>query len=93
MSTSKKVSKKASKNKYFVYMLLCARNQIYTGITTNVERRYAQHVAGKGARFTRSAPPQKILFIESTKNRSSALKREAEIKKLSRNKKLELVKI
>ncbi len=84
-------NKPQNKNVYYVYMLLCARNQIYTGITTNVERRFEQHVAGKGARFTRSAPPLKIMFVESAKNRSSALKREAEIKKLSRNKKLELV--
>lgn len=86
-------NKSQNKNAYYVYMLLCARNQIYTGITTNVERRFAEHVAGKGARFTRAAPPVKIMFIESAKNRSSALKREAEIKKLPRNKKLELVQV
>lgn len=75
---------------WFVYMALCADKSIYTGITTDVKRRFAEHKAGKGARYTRAKQIKKILYTEKKKNRSSALKREMEIKGWTREKKLRL---
>lgn len=71
-------------------MLICTDERIYTGITTDVDRRFLQHAQGTGARFTRASRPRKIIFTEKQKNRSTATKREMEIKKFSRNKKLML---
>ena len=74
---------------YFVYLLLCKDNSIYTGISTDVERRFLAHKNGKGGHYTKSHPPIKIIYIERHPTKSSALKREAHIKKLPRSKKLE----
>ncbi len=68
---------------WFLYLLECNDGSIYTGITTNVEKRYATHVGGKGARYTRSHPPQKILAVFEYDDRSSASKAEHATKKLS----------
>lgn len=76
---------------YFVYLLECADGSIYTGITTDVERRFKEHKSGtEGARFTRAKKAKRVLYQESQKDRSAALKREAEIKKWPRKKKLAL---
>ena len=77
---------------YFVYLLLCADRSIYTGITTDVKRRFLEHKQGKGGRYTRARKDTRILYIEKKKNRSSASKREAEIKSWPREKKLALTK-
>lgn len=77
---------------YFVYLLQCRDKSIYTGITTDVERRFNEHKVGKGGAYTRSRKVVKILYTEKFKNRSRASKREAEIKSWSREKKLALVK-
>ena len=76
---------------YFVYLLECADHSIYTGITTDVERRFEEHKTGLGGHFTRSRKVVKILYTEKHPDRSSALKREAEIKAWPREKKLRLV--
>ena len=76
---------------YFVYLLLCADQSIYTGITTEVARRFDEHKAGKGGSYTRAHKAVKILYVEKQPDRGSALKREAEIKKWPREKKLMLV--
>lgn len=76
---------------YFVYLLECEDKSIYTGITTDVERRFREHKNKTGARYTRSHCPKKILYIESFRTRSKALKREAEIKGWRRDKKLALI--
>ena len=76
---------------YFVYLLQCVDGSIYTGIATDVERRFREHVSGKGAHYTRAHKAEKILYTESHPNRSQASKREAEIKKLKRTEKLKLV--
>ena len=76
---------------WFVYMALCADKSLYTGITTDVRRRFAEHKAGTGARYTRAKRITKILYAEKQKSRSSALKREAEIKNWTRAKKLEFL--
>ncbi|MEK7097843.1 MAG: GIY-YIG nuclease family protein [Patescibacteria group bacterium] len=75
---------------WFVYMALCADKSIYTGITTNVQRRFREHMTGKGAKYTRAKQIRKILYTEKQRNRSFALKREMEIKGWSREKKLKL---
>jgi putative endonuclease len=77
---------------YFVYLLLCADKSIYTGITTDVARRLKEHKAGKASHYTSAHRAVKILHTERFKNRSNAQKREAEIKRLPRKKKLALVK-
>lgn len=75
-------------NTYFVYLLMCDDHTIYTGITTDVARRFEEHKAGKGGHYTRSHKVIKILHTEEYPSRSSALKREAEIKKWSKKQKL-----
>ena len=77
---------------YFVYLLQCSDRSIYTGITTDVERRFLEHKGGKGGHYTRSRSVKKILYTEEHPDRSSASKREAEIKKMSRTDKLKLSK-
>ena len=68
---------------YYVYMLECADGSLYTGIATDVERRFAEHAAGKGARYTRAHPPVRVVYQEALPDRSAASKREAAVKKLS----------
>lgn len=65
-----------------VYIILCSDDSLYTGITTDVERRFAQHLAGTGARYFRGRSPRRLVYLEGGHNRSSASRREAEIKKL-----------
>ncbi len=76
---------------YFVYILECGDGTLYTGITTDVERRFQEHKEGKGSHYTLARKVVKVLYSEKQKDRSSALKREAEIKKFPRIKKLELI--
>lgn len=75
---------------WFVYVLECKDGTLYTGITDNVEKRMAMHNAGKGARYTKGRTPVVLRFVEEVMGRSEALKREAEIKKMSRKAKIEL---
>lgn len=76
---------------YFVYILLCKDKSLYTGITNDVAKRFSAHKKGKGARYTRSHPPVKIVHTEKYRTKGRALKREAEIKRLSRPQKLKLI--
>ncbi len=76
---------------YFVYLLECANGSIYTGITTDVARRFEEHKKGIGARYTRAKGAKKLLYSELHPTRSRALKRESEIKGWRRAKKLDLV--
>jgi len=77
---------------YIVYLLECADQTIYTGITTDVKRRFDEHKNGKGGHYTRAHGAVKILYFEKRKDRSRASKREAEIKKWSRAEKLAFIK-
>lgn len=77
---------------YYVYILECKNNSLYTGITTDVSRRFNEHKTGVGARYTRSKKVEKIVYTEEHPNRSSASKREAEIKSWNREKKIQLFK-
>lgn len=77
---------------WFVYIIQNERGHFYTGITTDIERRFNEHAGSKkGAKFFRSGAPLDLLFQRKFKNRSDASKFEAEIKKLSRLKKMELI--
>jgi putative endonuclease len=77
---------------YFLYLLQCFDGTIYTGITTNVERRFLEHKNKKGGHYTASHKAEKIIYTEQLATRSKALKREAEIKSWRRDKKLTLLK-
>lgn len=75
---------------WFVYMLACRDGSIYTGITTDPERRFQEHNAGKASAYTRSRTPVKPLYQEPASSHSQALQREMEIKGWPRHRKLEL---
>ena len=68
---------------WYVYLLECRDGSIYTGIATDVERRYAEHAAGKGARYTRARPPVRLLARFEHPDRGSALRAEYAIKQLT----------
>jgi putative endonuclease len=74
-----------------VYIILCTDNSLYTGITTDSERRFRQHAAGKGAKYFRGHQPVRIVYLEDGHTRSSAGKREVEIKSFSRTQKFQLI--
>jgi putative endonuclease len=76
---------------YFVYLLECKDKSIYTGITTDVARRFREHQGGTGAHYTRAHGARKMLCWEKYPTRGEALRREAEIKRWPRKKKLELI--
>lgn len=75
---------------WYVYMLRCADGSLYTGITTDVERRFAAHQSGRGAKYTRSHPPLAVVYREQCADKGAALRREAAIKKLPRERKQKL---
>lgn len=80
---------------YFVYILKCQDGSLYTGITTDVKRRFREHKSGKnkkGSHYTSARGVVKVVYTERRPNRSSASKREAEIKGWKRAKKLDLVR-
>lgn len=76
---------------WYVYMLRCGDGSLYTGSTTDVERRLREHQEGTGARYTRSRPPVTLAYAEEAPDRSAAQRREAAIKKLPRAQKLKLI--
>ena len=75
----------------YVYILRCADGTLYTGSTTDLDRRLAVHNSGKGAKYTRSRRPVELIYHEELESWSAALRREAAIKKLTREEKLGLV--
>ena len=75
----------------FIYILLCSDNTLYTGWTNDLESRVCSHNAGVGAKYTKTRLPVRLVYSEILNTKSEALKREFEIKKLSRKKKLELI--
>lgn len=80
---------------WFVYVVRCVDDTLYTGITTNPERRMLEHNAGppSGARYTRSRRPVTLAYLEGAASRALAAQRECAIKKLDRRRKLELCKL
>jgi len=76
--------------RYFCYILECSDGTYYTGWTTDPQRRLRQHNSGKGARYTRSRLPVRVVYVEEQPDKVSALKRERAIKALSRSQKEKL---
>lgn len=80
-------------NNYYVYIVECSDGSLYTGITTDVERRVLEHnYSFKSAKYTRSRRPVKLVYSKLVGTRSAASKEEYRIKKLSRSKKLDIIK-
>ena len=80
-----------SDGSHHVYVLRCADDSLYTGYTTDVERRVAEHDSGEGAKYTRGRTPVELVHVESFDSQSAAMSREYEIKQLSRSEKESLV--
>ena len=76
---------------WYLYILRCKDETLYTGITTDVEKRLEQHRSGKGAKYTRGRAPLELVYQESCADHSAALKREREVKALPREEKLILI--
>jgi putative endonuclease len=76
---------------YFVYILECEDKTLYTGITTDLERRFKEHKDGIGSHYTKAHKASRVIYKEECADRSNASKRELEIKKWSRLKKLEMI--
>lgn len=82
------------KQQWFVYMLRCSDDSLYTGITTDINRRVIEHnSASQGAKYTRNRRPVNVVFQETYPDRSQASQREFEIKKLSRKEKEQLLSL
>lgn len=81
------------KTVYFVYILQCSDSSLYTGITTDINKRINVHNSGKGSKYVFSHKPFKLVYKEKLGNRSEASKRESEIKKWSRDEKIQNLKL
>lgn len=77
---------------WHLYILRCKDGTLYTGITTDVDRRFEAHQCGKGAKYTRGRGPLELVYREECGTHSQALKRELEVKALPREKKLALLR-
>lgn len=76
---------------WYVYIIRCADNTLYTGVTTDIARRIESHNSGKGARYTRARTPVVLVHYEKHHTRSSALKREACIKRMPKERKVAII--
>ncbi|MBI4981634.1 MAG: GIY-YIG nuclease family protein [Candidatus Omnitrophica bacterium] len=76
---------------WYVYILECKDNSLYTGISDNLERRFQEHKSGKGGKFTHAFKVNKLLYSELCSSKNEAMKREAQIKGWTRKKKLALI--
>lgn len=76
---------------WYVYVVRCADRSLYTGITTDADRRIARHNLGHGARYTRTRRPVRLVYLEQATDRGAALRREYEIKQLTTAEKRRLV--
>ncbi len=77
---------------WFVYILRVNGGSLYTGITNNLEKRLKAHSDGKGSKYVRAHLPFELVYVESVKNKSLALKREIQIKKLTKIQKEEIIR-
>lgn len=78
---------------WFVYILLCADDSLYTGSTNDLEGRFEAHKNGKGGRYTRSHKPRRLIYSEEFTTKSEALRREIEIKSWDRLKKIKILNL
>ena len=76
---------------WYLYILRCGDGSLYTGITTDVEKRLEAHRSGKGAKYTRGRGPLELVYSQECGDHSAALRREIEIKALSREEKLKMI--
>ena len=76
---------------YYVYIIRCKDSSYYTGHAKDVEKRFEMHKKGRGARYTRAHEPEELVYIEQFENRGEAMKRERKIKKLSHDRKQQLI--
>ena len=76
---------------WFVYILRCGDGTLYTGVTDDVQRRLAAHRAGKGAKYTRGRGPLELVYTQEQPDKSAALHREWQVKRLSKKEKLALI--
>ena len=76
---------------WYVYLLVCSDSSLYCGVSNRLQTRLVAHNAGKGARYTRSRLPVRLVWAEPQLDRSHALRREYEIKQFSRQRKLQLL--
>lgn len=76
---------------FYVYILKCIDGSFYTGYTKDVDARTKQHQNGKGARYTRSHPPERLVYVEQLDSRGKAMKREKAIKRFSHQQKEDLI--
>jgi len=81
-----------SESVWYLYIIRCGHGELYTGITVDVEKRFAAHCSGKGAKYTRGRGPLTLVYEEQCGNHSDALRRELQIKALARDKKEMLIK-
>ena len=77
---------------WFVYILRCGDGTLYTGITDDVQRRLSAHRAGRGAKYTRGRGPLELVYTQEQPDKSAALRREVQIKKLTRPQKEQLIR-
>ncbi|MBP6102655.1 MAG: GIY-YIG nuclease family protein [Leptotrichiaceae bacterium] len=75
-----------------VYILECNDGTLYTGWTNDIDKRFKAHNDGKGAKYTKGRRPLKLVYLEELETKSEALKRENEIKKMTKDKKRQLIK-
>ncbi|MDR9417551.1 GIY-YIG nuclease family protein [Gracilimonas sp.] len=80
------------KNEWFVYMIRCENESLYTGCTNHLIRRWNEHLEGKGAKYLSAHKPEKVVFVENHPDQSTACKREYEIKQFTRQGKEALIK-
>jgi putative endonuclease len=76
---------------WFVYIILCEDQSLYTGYSDDPHKRFLAHQNGKGGTYTRSHKPLKVIYTESFQTKNEALKREIEIKRWSREKKIRML--
>ncbi len=82
--------RKSTRRAAFVYLLRCADGTIYTGWTFDVARRVREHQQGRGARYTRARRPVELIYHERLPSRRAAMRREVQVKRMSRKRKLAL---
>lgn len=76
---------------WFLYILRCGDNTLYTGIATDIDRRFAMHTSGKGAKYTRGRGPLTVVYRECCGSHSDALRRECAVKAMSRQEKEKMI--
>ena len=79
-----------SERAWYVYIVRCRTGQLYTGISLDVKRRVEEHNRGQGARFTKTRRPVLLVYQETCRDRPSAMRREIEIKRMTRRQKVSM---